>query len=155
MTDNQNLRPAEVPLGPAGISPARVVVEAIQQAFQAADYERMAALYHHDIDWLFYGPVSIFPEIGHRRGKVEVFQAFEILNTQYRFESYAVDHLIAEGDWAAGFADVTMTQRATGRTIRSRTAAFHRVQDGQLIYYRGFNDSFDAVEQVLGRLITP
>jgi ketosteroid isomerase-like protein len=50
---------------------------------------------------------------------------------------------------------VTMTQRASGRTIQCRIASFHRVRNGRLIHYRGFNDSFDAVEQVLGRIITP
>jgi ketosteroid isomerase-like protein len=136
-------------------SPARAVVLAIQDAFSSADYERMAALYDDEIDWLFHGPVSVFPEIGHRHGKAEVFRAFEALNTLYRFDRYVMDQLVAQADWAAGIADVTMTQRASGRTIQCRIASFHRVRNGRLIHYRGFNDSFDAVEQVLGRLITP
>lgn len=136
-------------------SPARAVVLAIQDAFAKSDYERMAALYDEDIDWLFHGPVSIFPEIGHRHGKVEVFRAFEALNTLYRFDRYVMDQLVAQADWAAGISDVTMTQRASGRTIQCRIASFHRVRNGRLIHYRGFNDSFDAAEQVLGRLITP
>jgi ketosteroid isomerase-like protein len=155
MTDSANPGGKKVLSDLAAISPARAVVEGIQEAFRTADYERMAALYHDDIDWLFHGPVSIFPEVGHRRGKAEVFRSFEILNTQYHFESYVVDYLIAEGDQAAALADVTMIQRSSGRTIRSRIANFHRIRDGRLIYYRGFSDSFDAVEQVLGRLITP
>lgn len=141
--------------GPDRSSPARAVVLAIQDAFRRSDYERLAALYDNEIDWLFHGPVSIFPEIGHRHGKVAVFKAFEALNTLYRFDRYVMDHLVAEGDWAAGISDVTMTQRASGRTIQCRIASFHRVRNGRLIHYRGFNDSFDAVEQVLGRIITP
>jgi ketosteroid isomerase-like protein len=139
---------------PIADCPARAIVMEMQKAFREADYARMAALYHDDIDWLFYGPVSIFPEIGHRRGKVEVFKAFEALNTLYHFDRHVTDHLVAEGDWAAGIADVTMTQRSSGRVIQCRVASFHRVRDGRLIYYRGFNDSFDAVEQVMGRIVT-
>jgi len=149
---------SSAPLAPAGLAaaaPARAVVLAIQDAFAKADYERMAALYDDEIDWLFHGPVSIFPEIGQRHGKVEVFRAFEALNTLYRFDRYVMDQLVAEADWAAGIADVTMTQRASGRTIQCRIASFHRVRNGRLVHYRGFNDSFDAAEQVLGRLITP
>lgn len=130
---------------------ARAVVMAIQDAFRRADYPRMAALYDDDIDWLFHGPSSIFPEIGHRRGKAAVFRSFEQLNTLYHFERHVTDQLIAEGDWAAGIADVTMTQRGSGRIIRCRVASFHRVRDGRLIEYRGFCDTFDAVEQTLGR----
>lgn len=135
----------------SGKSAARDVVLAIQEAFRQSDYVRMAALYDDEIDWLFNGPVSIFPEIGHRHGKAEVFRSFERLNTLYHFERYVTDHLIAEGDWAAGIADVTMTQRASGRIIQCRIASFHRARGGRLIEYRGFCDTFDAVEQTLGR----
>lgn len=136
-------------------TPARDVVLAVQEAFRTADYARLAALYDDDIDWLFHGPVSIFPAIGHRRGKIAVFQGFEALNRLYSFNDHVTKSLIAEGDWAAGIAEVTMVQRASGRTIKSSVASFHRVRDGRIVYYRGFNDSFDAVEQTLGRVITP
>jgi ketosteroid isomerase-like protein len=135
----------------AGETSARVVVEALQDAFRRADYARVAALYADDIDWLFHGPVSIFPEVGLKRGKAAVFRSFERLNTLFRFDRHVTKNLIAEGDWAAGIADVTLTQRATGRVIQCRVANFNRVRDGQLIEYRGFCDTFDAVEQTLGR----
>jgi ketosteroid isomerase-like protein len=44
-------------------------------------------------------------------------------------------------------------QRATGRTIRCRVASFYRVRDGRVVEYQGFIDSFDAVEQALGRYV--
>ena len=139
----------------AAVSPARAVVLDIQDAFRRADYARMAALYDDDIDWLFHSPVSVFPEVGRRRGKIAVFRAFEAINTLYHFERYVTDHLIAEDEWAAGISDVTMVQRASGRTIQCRIASFHRVRDGRIVEYRGFTDSFDAAEQVLGKIITP
>ena len=155
MTDGSRIDTQRTNPGTAAPGSARAIVQEIQEAFQSNNYERMAALYDDDIDWLFHGPVSIFPEIGHRRGKIAVFQAFEAMNRLYRFDRHVVDHLVAQDDWAAGIADVTMLQRASGRTIRCRVASFHRVRDGRLVYYRGFNDSFDAVEQVLGKIITP
>jgi ketosteroid isomerase-like protein len=129
---------------------ARAVIMEISDAFCKNDYPRMAALYHDDIDWLFHGPKSIFPEAGHRRGKVEVFKTLAALNTLYRFERYVVEHLSAEGDWAAGVADVKLVQRTTGRVIQCKIASFHRVGGGQVVEYRGFTDSFDAAEQVIG-----
>ncbi len=104
-----------------------------------------------DVDWLFHGPTSVFPDIGSRRGKVAVFKALAALNKLYRFERHATDHLVAEGDRAAGIADVRMVQRASGRTIQCRIASFFRVNDGLVVEYRGFTDSFDMVEQALGR----
>ena len=129
---------------------ARAVVLEIQDAFRKSDYARMAELYHDDIDWVFHGPASVFPDVGRRRGKAEVFKTFVSLNTMYRFTRHVTDQLVAEGDWAASIADVTMVQRTTGRVIQCKIASFHRSRDGKVIEYRGFTDSFDAVEQVLG-----
>jgi len=128
---------------------ARAVIEDIQDAFRHGDYARIAARY--DVDWIFYGPPTIFPEIGHRRGKIAVFQAFEALNAKYRFDRHVTEWLVAEGDCGASIADVTLVQRASGRTIRCRVASFHRIRDGRVIEYRGFMDSFDVAEQALAR----
>ncbi len=132
---------------------ARAVIGEIQDAFRKNDYARIAARFHPDIDWLFHGPTSIFPEIGRRRGKVAVFETFAALNLRYRFERHVTDHLIAEGGWAAGVAEVKLVQRDSGRTIRVRIASFFRVENGLVTEYRGFTDSFDAAEQVLGTII--
>ena len=130
--------------------PSRAVIEDIQDAFRNGDYARIAALYDEDVDWLFYAPPAIFPEVGPRRGRVAVFQAFEALNAHYRFDRHVTEWLLAEGDRVASIADVTLVQRATGRTIRCRVASFHRIRDGRVIEYRGFMDSFDVAEQALG-----
>ena len=137
--------------GAAGTGSARAAILDMQDAFRKGDYVRMATLYHDDVDWLFHGPTSVFPDVGRRSGKIEVFKTLAALNAMYRFERHVTDQLIAEGDWAAGIADVTLVQRTSGRVIHCRIANFHRVRDGQVIEYRGFTDSFDAVEQVLGR----
>lgn len=132
---------------------ARDVILKVQEAFRKGDYAGMSALYQDDVDWIFHGPTSIFPDVGHRRGKVEVFKTFKALNEMYRFERHDSEQLIAEGNWAASLADVKMIQRSSGRVIQCKIASFHRVRDGKIAEYRGFTDSFDAVEQVLGREI--
>lgn len=143
--------PFSISLGQRDTGEARKVLVQVQDAFRKNDYARLAALYHDDIDWVFHGPTSIFPEVGHRRGKVEVFKTMAALNALYRFEHYATEQLLAEGNAAASVADVRMVQRSTGRIIQCKIASFHRVRDGLVVEYRGFTDSFDAAEQVLGR----
>lgn len=130
---------------------ARVVVMEMQDAFRKHDYPRLADYFHDDIDWLFHGPTSIFPEVGHRRGKIAVFKTLAALNDMYRFDTYQSEQTVAEGDWAASVADVKLVQRTSNRIIQCKIASFHRVRDGQVVEYRGFTDSFDAAEQVLGR----
>lgn len=129
----------------------RAVMDALLAAFKGGDSERLAALYHDDVDWLFHCPSSVFPFAGRRRGKAEVFQGFALFYRDYKLVGYDVLLKLVDGDRAALMSDVHSVQRATGRTMRSRIGGFHRFQDGKLIEYRGFTDSFDAVEQILGR----
>jgi ketosteroid isomerase-like protein len=129
----------------------RVALDDMLDAFKQGDNERLAARYHDDIDWLFHAPVSLFPFAGARRGKVEVFKGYALMYQAFRVTSYSVDVKMVDGDCAATMSNATMQQLSTGRIIRSRVASFHRFQDGRLIHYRGFTDSFDSVEQTLGR----
>jgi ketosteroid isomerase-like protein len=129
----------------------RAVLDDLLEAFLTGDSDRLAARYHDDIDWLFHAPVSVFPFAGKRHGKAEVFKGFAIMFEAFRLTEYRVELRLVDGDRAATLSDVHMVQRATNRIISSRIAGFHRFQDGQLIEYRGFTDSFDSVEQVLGR----
>jgi len=131
----------------------RAAVLDLQDAFRHGDYERLAKYYDDDVDWVFHVPKSIFPDVGRRHGKVAVFQALAAINENFRFERHVTEFVIADGPRAASLADVTMVQRATGRTIRLRVAGFHHFRDGRLIEYRGFTDSFDLVEQAIGKHI--
>jgi ketosteroid isomerase-like protein len=69
----------------------------------------------------------------------------------YILENYQVEITIVEDDRAAVISDVSFTQRATNRLLRFRVANFLRFQDGRLIEFREFSNSFDVVEQALGR----
>jgi ketosteroid isomerase-like protein len=69
----------------------------------------------------------------------------------FLLESYKPEIMIVEGERAAIVSDVGFTQRATKRLLRFRVANFLRFQDGQLIEFREFTNSFDVVEQALGR----
>lgn len=129
----------------------RAALDALLTAFAAGDNDRLAALYDDDVDWLFHCPVSVFPFAGRRRGKAEVFQGFALFYRDNRLVGYDVLVKLVDGDQASIMSDVHSVQRATGRTMRSHIAGFHRFRDGKLIEYRGFTDSFEAVEQILGR----
>lgn len=134
-----------------GQETTRATIENLIDAFQQGDNERLAAGYHDDVDWLFYAPISLFPFAGARRGKAEVFKGFAALYQAFRLVKYETQMTVVEGEHCATLCDAGLEQRTTGRIIRARIAGFHRFQDGLLIEYRGFTDSFDSAEQVLGR----
>jgi ketosteroid isomerase-like protein len=134
-----------------GTDATRTALDALLAAFAEGDNDRLAALYDDDVDWLFHCPASMFPFAGRRRGKASVFQGFALFYRDYKLVRYDVVRMLVDGEHAALMSDVHSIQRSTGRTMRSHIAGFHRFRDGRLIEYRGFTDSFDAVEQILGR----
>lgn len=64
---------------------------------------------------------------------------------------YKREIVIVEDDRAAVMSDVSFKQRATERMLRFRIANFLRYRGGRLIESREFINSFDVVEQALGR----
>ena len=69
----------------------------------------------------------------------------------FALEGYKPEVMIVDGARTALMSDIGYRQRATNRVLRPRVAGFLRWQDGRLIEYREFIDSFDVVEQALGR----
>lgn len=131
----------------------RTALDDIIRAFQIGDHERLFARYHDDIDWIIYAPISIFPYAGARRGKNEVLTSLAMVYQSYSIVKFDVLAKLVDGDRASTMTEAQLVQRETGRTIRSRMANFMRFRDGQVIEYRGFTDSFDTAEQVLGHEI--
>lgn len=129
----------------------RATVEALYKAYAARDLGRVAALIHDDIEWIIYGPVQVFPFQGPRRGKAQVLDVLGAIGKDYELERYVPEIIIVEGDRAAVMSDAAFKQRTTNRTISVRLANFLRIQDGRVIEFREFTDTFDAVEQALGK----
>lgn len=119
-------------------------------AFKRGDHERLVARYDDDIDWALYAPLLVFPFAGRRRGKSEVLTSLLSVYQQYSIVNYAAPVMLVDGDRCATVAKVEVMVRATARTIKTEVASFSRFRDGKMIEYRGYTDSFDAAEQVLG-----
>jgi ketosteroid isomerase-like protein len=129
----------------------RATVRELYDAYGRRDFERVAALIHDDIDWVIYAPMSVFPFAGPRRGRAAVLDAMAAIAKTFALESYKPEIVIVDGERAALMSDVSYKQRATNRILRLRIANFLRLQEGQLIEFREFTNSFDAAEQALGR----
>jgi ketosteroid isomerase-like protein len=135
-------------VGEAG---TRAIIRDLYDAYGRRDFERIAALIHDDIDWAIYAPISVFPFAGPRRGRAAVLEAMAAIAKVFALESYQLEIMIVDGDRAAVMSDASFRQRTTNRILRLRIANFLRLQDGRLIDFREFINSFDAVEQALGR----
>ncbi|MEJ2626360.1 MAG: nuclear transport factor 2 family protein [Pseudolabrys sp.] len=129
----------------------RAAVTGLIDAFTRGDGERIVEYFDDDVDWLFVAPASIFPFAGTRHGKTDVLKGLAALYEGYRVADYHVTTMIVEGDRASTLSEGHLVQRASGRIIRVRTANFYRFRAGKVIEYRGYTDSLDIAEQVLGR----
>ena len=129
----------------------RAIVKELYDAYGRRDFERVAALIHDDVDWVIYAPMSVFPFAGPRRGRAAVLEAMADIAKVFALESYTPQITIVDGARAALMSDAGYRQRSTNRVLRLRIANFLRFQDGRLIEFREFIDSYDAVEQALGR----
>jgi ketosteroid isomerase-like protein len=128
----------------------RAIVEQLHEAYRNGDGERVATFVHDDIDWCIYGPVRIFPFEGPRRGKAQVLEVLSGIGSQFALKRYEPEIIIVEGDRAATMVRATFEQRATGRTLSLRLVNLLRIQDGQVIEFKEFSDTFDVVEQAMG-----
>lgn len=129
----------------------RATVHELYDAYERRDFERVAALIHDDVDWVIYAPISVFPFAGPRRGRKAVMMALAGSAEAYVLLNYTREIVVVEGNRATVMTNASYRQRSTGRTLRFRIASFLRFADGGLVEFREFTDTFDLVEQALGR----
>lgn len=129
----------------------RPTVEAFYRACAARDVERVMTFLADDVDWLVQGPVDVFAFLGQRHGKAAVLDGFGEIARKLQVTNYQVEILLVEGDRAAALIRITSIVRATGKVISVRTSQFSRFHNGKVVEMRGVLDSYDMVEQTIGR----
>jgi ketosteroid isomerase-like protein len=117
------------------------------------DADAIQSLIHDDIDWTMYGPEKIFPFQGHRSGKTAVLQVLQMIGEEYELQRYEPEFVIADGDRVAAISNVAFRRKSSGRVLSFKVANFMRVQDGRIIEFREFSDTFNVAEQALGHFI--
>jgi ketosteroid isomerase-like protein len=98
-----------------------------------------------------YTPIDVFPFLGRQAGKMAIAAMMTNMHAEFEHLTFQPIFMVAEKDAAAAILMVRLRQRSTGRIIQLLTAHFIQFLDGKISELREFMDSFDAVEQVLGR----
>ena len=131
---------------------ARTVVEAFYKVYAARDVEKIAEFLHDDVEWTISGPVDYLRFCGTHCGKVAVLDLIKRqVPAVLRVFSFVPDSIVVDGDHAAMLSRQSSKRTSDGRVISYRVANFMRFYDGKVIENLSLLDSFDAVEQVLGR----
>jgi ketosteroid isomerase-like protein len=134
---------------------ADVTVRALAEIFYRAsaerDIERAMSFIADGVDWLVQGPVDVFPFLGQRYGKAAVLEGYREIARKLEITSYEVEALLVDGDRSAALIRISAIVRATGRVISVRTSQFARFHHGKIAEMRAVIDTYDMVEQTLGR----
>ena len=127
------------------------------RAFHRAINERqpkdLEALLDEDVDWAIYGPIDMFPFFGSRRGKAAVIEVIRQIADNFRVHRFDRESIMLGDDTAASLMRYSLTPTRSGNPISVRVAHFAQFRGGRLTSLRALVDTFDLVEQTLGRQI--
>ncbi|MGZ5875364.1 MAG: nuclear transport factor 2 family protein [Bradyrhizobium sp.] len=126
---------------------------ALHRAINERQREDVEALIDEEVDWAIYGPIDMFPFFGARRGKTAVLEVIKQIADNIRVHRFDRETLMLGADTAASMLRFSLTMLDANKPISLRLAHFAQFKAGRLINIRILLDTFDLVEQALGRPI--
>jgi ketosteroid isomerase-like protein len=126
---------------------------AFHRAINDRQYADIENLIDEDVDWAIYGPIDMFPFFGARRGRAAVLQVIKQIAENVRIHRFDRESVMLAEDAAASMIRYSLTGLDSNKPVSLRLAHFARFKAGRLSSIRILVDSFDLVEQTLGRHI--
>jgi ketosteroid isomerase-like protein len=126
---------------------------ALHRAINERQPQDLEALIDDDVDWAIYGPIDMFPFLGARRGKEAVLEVIRQIAENIRVHRFDRETVMLGVDSAASMLRYSLTLLDSSKPISMRPAHFAQFKAGRLSSIRVLVDTFDLVEQALGRPI--
>lgn len=126
---------------------------ALHRAINDRHFEDIEALIDEDVEWAIYGPIDMFPFLGARQGKAAVLQVIRQLADNFRVRRFDRESIMLGVDAASSMLRYSLTALDSDKPISLRVAQFAQFKADRLISMRVLIDTFDLVEQALGRAI--
>jgi len=126
---------------------------ALHSAINERQPEDLETQIDDDVDWVIYGPVDMFPFLGARRGKAAVLEVCRQISENVRVHRFDLESIVLGEDSAASMMRYSLTALDSNKPINLRLAHFARFRAGRLLNIRVLLDTYDLVEQALGRPI--
>lgn len=126
---------------------------ALHRAINDQQFDDLAAMIDDNIDWAVFGPIDMFPFLGARHGKTAVLEACKQIAQNVRVHRYEREHVLLNDESGSAMMRFSLTALDTNRPISLRLAQFAQFRAGRLVSMRVVVDTFDLVEQALGRSI--
>lgn len=137
----------------AAVEPvSRAVIDAFFKVYAQRDADKVAEFLHDRVEWTISGPIEYLAFCGTHRGKAAVVDLIKAGVPQVlRVTSFVPESILIDGDQVASLSRQLSRRAVDGRAMSFRVANFMRFQGGKLVKNLSLIDTFDAVEQVLGR----
>jgi ketosteroid isomerase-like protein len=126
---------------------------ALHRAINERQHEDLEALIDDEVDWAIYGPIDMFPFLGARRGKAAVLEVIRQIADNVRVHRFDRESIMLGVDSASSMIRYSLTALDANKPISLRLAHFAQFKAGRLVNIRVLVDTFDLVEQTLGRPI--
>ena len=126
---------------------------ALHTAINERQLNDLEDLIDEDVDWAIYGPIDMFPFLGSRRGKLAVLDVIKQIAENFRVHRFDRETVMLGVDSASSMLRYSLTALDTNKPISLRIAHFAQFKAGRLASIRVLIDTFDLMEQVLGRHI--
>jgi ketosteroid isomerase-like protein len=126
---------------------------ALHRAINDNQLGDLETLIDDDVDWAIYGPIDMFPFLGARRGRAAVLEVVRQIADNVRVHRFDRESIMLGVDSAASMIRYSLTALDSSKPISLRLAHFAQFKAGRLLSIRVLVDTFDLVEQVLGRPI--
>jgi hypothetical protein len=126
---------------------------ALHRAINDRQFDELEALIDEDVDWAIYGPIDMFPFMGARRGKAAVMEVVRQIADNLRVHRFDRETVMLGVDQAASMLRYSLTALDSSKPISLRVAHFAQFKAERLRSIRVLVDTFDLVEQALGRPI--
>ena len=123
------------------------------RAINERQIDDVAELIDDEVEWAIYGPIDMFPFLGARRGKAAVLEVIRQIAENFRVHRFDRETVMLGVDTAASMLRFTFTALDSDKPVALRVAHFAQFKAGRLSRLRVLLDSFDLVEQTLGRPI--
>jgi ketosteroid isomerase-like protein len=126
---------------------------ALHRAINERQSDDLETLIDDDVDWAIYGPIDMFPFFGARRGKAAVLEVIKQIADNVRVHRFDRESIMLGVDSAASMMRYSLTALDSNKPLSLRIAHFAQFKAGRLLNIRVLIDTFDLVEQALGRPI--
>jgi ketosteroid isomerase-like protein len=123
------------------------------RAINERQIDDVAELIDDEVEWAIYGPIDMFPFLGARRGKPAVLEVIRQIAEHFRVHRFDRETVLLGVDSAASMLRFSFTSLDSNKPVVLRLAHFAQFKAGRLSRIRVLLDSFDLVEQALGRPI--